>query len=185
MYHQKQNLSIFFCRKKHGFDSIRGPLAWLEEARLCIKCCIVKKAQHPLLSYIDENKFKVFLFDIGLLNCLLDIPGESILEKRIGHYKGYIFENFIAQEIYAKTNKRLISWNEGIAEVEFLITKGADIIPIEVKSAAKSKRARSLDSFIKRYHPPLAYKLTRGNYGYEPERKIVTVPVYCGEKIFT
>jgi len=61
---------------RKGFDSVRGPLSWLWESRLIIKTGIAVKALHPLKSYTDENKFKVYLFDTGLLNCLLNIPGE-------------------------------------------------------------------------------------------------------------
>ena len=44
---------------RKGFDSIRGPLSWLIESRLCVKSTITRKAEHPLISYCDNNKFKV------------------------------------------------------------------------------------------------------------------------------
>jgi len=169
--------------KRKGFDAIRGPLGWLNESRLCIKSRIVRKSEHPLLSYVDENKFKVYLFDVGILNCLLDIPGEVILGQDMGAFKGFIMENFTAQELYCKKNDDLYSWQEGTSELEFLWNEQKDIIPLEVKSAARSRRAKSLDAYIKRYHPSSAFKLSAQNYGRHSSRKFTTLPVYCCGKL--
>jgi predicted AAA+ superfamily ATPase len=168
---------------RKGFDAIRGPLGWLSESRLCIACRIAKKAEHPLLGYTDENKFKVYLFDTGILNCLLDVPGETILGQEGGGFKGFIMENYVAQELYCRKNSELYSWQEGTSELEFLWNEQKDIIPLEVKSARRSRRAKSLDAYIQRYHPPKAWKLTAQNYGYTPGRKITTIPLYCCGKL--
>ena len=169
--------------RRKGFEAIRGPLQWLEESRLCIKSYIAKHVDHPLKGYIDENKFKVYLFDTGILNCILNVPGEVILGENIGPYRGFIIENFIAQEIFACQNQSCIAWQEGNAELEFLILKGKDIIPLEVKSVKRARKAKSLDSYINRYTPEVAYKLTAQNFGYNEKRKIFTIPLYCAHKI--
>ena len=169
--------------RRKGFDAIRGPLSWLIESRLCIKVPIAKKAGHPLISYCDDNKFKVFLFDIGILNCILDIPCEIIFEQGLGPFKGFMLENFVAQELFAGTNRGPVSWQEGTAELEFLVANGKEIIPIEVKSATRGRRARSLDAFIDRYSPSRAIKLTRQNLSRNHIRGITTVPVYCSYKL--
>ena len=168
---------------RKGFDSIASPLSWLVESRLCIRNRIAKRAEHPLLSYCDSNRFKAFLFDIGLLNCLLKLPGEVILGEGIGPYKGFILENFVAQELFAVTNDDSVSWQQGTAELEFLIVQGARIAPVEVKSAARNRMAKSLDAFITRYQPEYAYKLTRENFKFDARRGITTLPVYCSYKL--
>ena len=180
---QDENVKKFMFKavipNRKGFDSIRGPLFWLRESRLIIKTGIAGKAFHPLRSYTDENRFKIFLFDTGILNCLLDIPGEVILDKEIGPYKGFLIENYIAQELYAYYNRDLLSWQEGTSELEFTMVNGKEIIPLEVKSASRQRRAKSLDAFISRYAPRRALKLTGQNYGYSPDRGITTVPLYA------
>lgn len=169
--------------RRKGFDAIRGPLSWLLESRLCIKSLITKRAIHPIKGYVDENKFKMFLFDIGILNCILDIPGEVILDENIGPYKGFILENFIAQELYSYNNKDLISWQEANAELEFLHVDGKNIIPLEVKSAKRSRKAKSMNSFIKRYNPTNAYKISAQNFGHNATQKYTTIPLYCIKKL--
>ena len=169
--------------KRKGFESIAGPLSWLMESRLCIKNQIVKKSLHPLTGYTKDNYFKLFLFDVGILNSILAIPGEVILDSKIGPYKGFIMENFVSQELYERTNANLFSWQEGKAELEFIIVKGKNIIPVEVKSSNRTRKSKSLDSFIERYSPDLAIKLTMQNFSINKNRKITTLPIYLCSKL--
>ena len=62
-------------------------------------------------------------------------------------------ENFVAQELFSGLNYDLIAWSKGQAEIEFLINQGEHTIPIEVKSSKRSRRSKSLDSFVDRYKP--------------------------------
>jgi len=166
-----------------GFDRIIGPLTWLTSSRLCIKSYIASRSGHPLQAYTTDNVFKVFYLDVGLLNAALDTPMESIVEDHLESYKGYIVENFVCQELYSKLDRDLVSWQEGQAEVEFLINQGAEIIPIEVKSGTKSRRAKSLDAYIAKYHPKVAYKLSAQNVGVQ-EGRFITLPLYLCSHIF-
>ncbi|MDQ7009339.1 MAG: AAA family ATPase [Candidatus Gracilibacteria bacterium] len=168
---------------KKGFSSIDGPLTWLSESRLVIKSFISNKANNPLKSHTKENTFKLFFHDIGLLNASLETPISEIILNDLSNYKGYIVENFIAQELFNIFDKDLISWTEGISEIEFLINIGGDIIPIEVKSSEKYRKAKSLDSFIKRYSPKIAYKFTMQNYSKNEDRGYSTLPMYLVGKI--
>ncbi len=166
-----------------GFDRVRGPLTWLEKSRLVIKVLINNKAEHPLKAHTEDNRFKLYFMDVGLLNAALETPIEAIMAHELGSYKGYIAENFVAQELYAKNTGALYSWIEGRAELEFLWIQGKNIVPIEVKSAERSTLAKSLDAYIGRYKPELALKLTGQNRGYDPKRKMLTMPIYLAGKI--
>ena len=168
---------------RKGFDSIAGPLSWLLESRLCIRNRIAKRAEHPVQSYCDSNRFKLFLFDVGLLNCMLRLPGEVILGEHISSYKGFILENFVAQELFSITNQELTSWQQGTAEVEFILANTAEIIPLEVKSSSRNRIAKSLDAYLSRYAPKRAVKLTRQNFSLDNKRNITTIPVYCSYKL--
>ncbi len=167
-----------------GFERISGPLTWLVKSRLCIRNYIAKRSGHPLRGYTDENLFKLFFFDVGLLNAALMTPMEALIENQLDSYKGFIVENFVAQELFAELDHDLVSWTEGNAEIEFLITQGKEIAPIEVKSAMKSRRAKSLDAYIQRYHPKFAYKLSGQNIGRH-EAGYLTLPLYLAGKLLS
>ena len=165
-----------------GYSRISGPLGWLVKGRLCIKSMIASKAGHPLKSYCKENRFKAYLFDMGILNCMLNTPFQAILAEKLGSYKGFLAENFVAQELYSYLNTDLIAWFEGRSEIEFLISQNEHIIPLEVKSSNRSRRSRSLDAFVSRYNPKKAYKLSGQNFGKQGKRGIITLPIYfCGK----
>lgn len=166
-----------------GFDRIIGPLTWLTKSRLCIKNYMAKKSGHPLKAWTSPNAFKLFYFDIGLLNASLGIPMENIATNNLESYKGYILENFVAQELYSIFDDDLFSWNEGAAELEFLVPYKNTIVPLEVKSSTRSRKSKSLDSYIKKYGPAPAFKLSAQNFG-AGNRGYATVPYYLISKIF-
>jgi hypothetical protein len=167
-----------------GFERIRSPLSWLSESRLAIKCSITSKAKLPLGSSKKGNRFKLFLFDVGILNAMLGIPVEALLSNSLGSYKGFIAENFVAQELYGKEDlNELYSLKEGQSEIEFLISRKAHLLPVEVKSSTRTRRSKSLDAFISRYDPPIAYKLSPQRGGLNSEKNILTCPIYFAGKL--
>ena len=163
---------------KKGFESIDGPLTWLEKSRLIIKTYMASRFEQPLKAFTQSNYFKSYVFDVGILNAMLGVPIESLLLQNLGIYKGYLAENFVAQELFSFFDQPLSGWTEGESEVEFVISQGADLCPIEVKASSRARRAKSLDTLISKYHPKTAIKLTGQNRGFSPERGYYTLPLY-------
>jgi predicted AAA+ superfamily ATPase len=126
---------------------------WLTAAELVIKIPIIEHVELPLAAYAEESRFKLYLFDIGILGALADLPPKSILDYEYGTYKGYFAENFVAQELIGKGIKSLYSWQDNRAEIEFLFVDNTRTIPIEVKSGWVT-RSQSLNKYAAKYHPP-------------------------------
>ena len=55
------------------------------------------------------------------------------------------------------------------------------IIPFEVKSGSNSK-AKSLQSFVHKYHPPYQVILSGKNFHYDTNRKKYQIPLYLSAK---
>ena len=144
---------------KKGFGALSGPINWLEKAGLLIKVLISNRSEIPLISFCKDNFFKLYLFDIGLLGCMLGIEPKTILLNNYGMTKGFFIENYVAQELFASTEANLISWQQRNAEIEFLYAIGNKIIPIEVKSGKRTK-SQSLKSYQNRYQPDYAIQIT-------------------------
>lgn len=134
------------------YQRLANVFDWLNAAELIIKVPIVEQVELPLSAYIEESRFKLYLFDIGILGALANLPPQSILEYDYGTYKGYFAENFIAQEFIAKGMSHLYGWQDNRAEIEFLYTMDNYIIPIEVKSGWVT-RSQSLNKYAEKYHP--------------------------------
>ena len=146
--------------RKRGYQDLRGPIDWLEKSRLAWKCYpLVSRPTPPLPSLTKDSRFRLFLFDIGILRYLLRLPYAVQREPKYA-YKGFIAENFVQTELCACVGHPTYGWAEGRAEIEFLHqTATGEIVPVEVKSRRRS-RARSLSSYISRYAPERALTLT-------------------------
>ncbi|MFC1761644.1 ATP-binding protein [Planctomycetota bacterium] len=134
------------------YATLRDPIEWLIKAGLIHKVPICKRCRLPLKAYTDENKFNLYLFDIGMLGAMIDLSYQSILNYDYGSYKGYFAENFVLQELVAQWNKTFFSWNENTASIEFLMALEGEPVPMEVK-ANKSSKAKSLSVFCQKYQP--------------------------------
>ena len=62
------------------------------------------------------------------------------------------------------------------AEIDFIIQRDGQLIPIEVQSADNT-RAKSLKVYMDTYKPAYAIKLSAKNFGFEDNKKIV--PLYA------
>ena len=137
----------------HNFGRLAGPIDWLAKAGLIIQIPVCQKAETPISAYTKPNYFKLFMFDVGLLGAMLELPPASLIKYDFGTYKGYVAENFVAQALKARLNRTSIfGWSEGKSEVEFLLQGEKGPIPIEVKSSSRV-RAQSLKTFVAKYKP--------------------------------
>ena len=162
------------------YSQLAGALDWLKTASLIIQVQIANRGLLPFSAYTAQNLFKAYLFDVGLLGALSDLPPKTILDYDYGSYKGYFAENFVAQEISCATSKPLHSWKESRSEVEFLLEIDGEIVPVEVKSGRATK-ARSLKAFVEKYSSKLGIIMSAENIeiGTHTHR----YPLYLAEKI--
>lgn len=163
------------------YDRLAGSIDWLENAGLILKSHLVNTGHLPFQGYSKENFFKLFIFDVGMLGCMCGLPPQTILEASYGSYKGYFAENFTAQELL-NSGHRLYSWQEGSAEIEFLIELQGDAIPVEVKAGSVVK-AKSLKVFAEKYHPPYEIILRGRPFSQHKNQNIHYYPLYLAGKI--
>ena len=149
-------------------------LDWLIASKLVIPCYFVNKFETPLKGFMDEEKFKLYLSDSGILTQLLEIPRNKILLNENFQYKGVITGNYVANEL--QTNGiNLYYWAKNqVAEIDFLIDTSKGVIPIEVKANEKSK---SLNYFMKENKINFAIRISANNFGFE--NNIKSVPLYA------
>lgn len=161
---------------KSRYAQLAGPIDWLTTAGLVLKTNFISRAAQPLKAHAIENAFKLYLFDVGLLGALGNLAPRNIWEYNFGSYKGYLAENFVAQEFMTNGIPDYYAWNENMAEIEFVIDREGQIVPIEVKSG-QATRSRSLGAFIQKYHPQQAFVLSL-NMKKEHRSPIRGMPLY-------
>lgn len=154
------------------------PLDWLLSANMVQKVNCVKTIEKPLKGFEDNDTFKLFLSDIGILNNLLNISINDILNDNLKIYKGVITENYVANQLLANEIPLFYWKNKQNVEVDFLIETKDGIIPIEVKSSDNTQ-SKSLKIYSTLFDPPYAIRMSTKDFGYNSETKIKSVPLYA------
>ena len=138
----------------------------------------------PLKAYIDFTAFKLFLLDVGLLGALSDLDAESILEGNeiFVEFKGALTEQYVLQELVAETEYTpyYYATEKASFEMDFMIQKGKNIVPIEVK-AETNQKAKSLKAYCQKYEPEYAVRISMKNY--QEEEWVTNLPLYAARTI--
>lgn len=158
-------------RKKYG-----GSVTWLVDSALVNICYNVYEPYIPLLGNSNDDHFKLYSNDTGLLcsNYGFEMK-KAILDNLLkGNTKGGIYENVIGECLIKKGYKLYYYKPDSTHEIEFLIEKNNEVLPIEVKASNSS--TVSLNNFIDEFHPSIAFKFIDGNVGMDGVKK--TLPHY-------
>lgn len=150
---KEQNKKFMYRRvEKNGRSRMfNDALDWLYDAGLVIYCDNLKTIQKPLSSYIEEEDFKLFLLDTGILMSMF--PSEKRYNVLSGSEDidiGGIYENAVACVIAnARKNNNTTYLNmEQQLDLDFVIEIKDVLTIIEVKSGENLKSA-SLKKYLK------------------------------------
>lgn len=159
--------------KKRDYKSA---LDWLISGNMVFTSYNVKKPEIPLKVFEDEDVFKMYLSDVGILTNLSEVKLTDIMLNSKFMYKGAITENYIAQELSSKDSSLYYWTSNRDAEVDFLIYNNDGIIPVEVKSV-ESNTSKSLNVYIDKYRPNYSIRISTKNFGFE--NNIKAIPLYA------
>lgn len=158
-------------RRKFG-----GSVKWLRDSNLVNACFNVSEPYIPLMANAKEDQFKLYINDTGLLTSIYGFETKlAILNNTIkGNAKGGIYENIIAECLVKRGYSLYYYKPNDSLEIEFIIEKNGEVIPIEVKASNAS--SISLNNFIATFNPNIAYKLIANRNGKVDEK--ITLPHY-------
>ena len=153
-------------------------IEWLALSGIVSQIYKVEQIRKPLENYRDIDSFKIYVSDVGLLCAKKDLLAQDILymSDELDDFKGGMAENYVNSQLIANGYKTYYWMSDRGAEIDFILQREGDIIPIEVKSADNTK-AKSLNVYIKTYSPQYSIKLSAKNFGFEAGKK--TVPLYA------
>jgi len=145
----------------------------------------------PLISLINEKKFKLLFLDIGLAQRSTGLDANILLQKDLLLVnRGMIAEQFVGQELLAYANPyeaaQLFFWSRektnSKAEVDYVITVDEHIIPVEVK-AGSTGRLKSLQIFMQEKKSKLGVRVSQLPLSFDSEKRILSVPLYMISEI--
>lgn len=154
-------------------------IQWLKDSGLIYQVHRIKKPALPISGYAEENIFKLFMLDVGLLSAKTSLDVRVLLKgsKIFTEFKGAMTEQFVLQELSAKEDIEIGYWanKNGDAEVDFVAQIGSKIVPIEVK-AGENLRARSLVFYNEKYSPEICVRTSLADY--KQTENLYDVPLY-------
>ncbi len=166
---------------------LKEALELLEKAGVVIKIKRTSGAGLPLEAGVKDAYFKVLFLDVGLLHAVNGIYLDTVQAKDFtALFKGAVAEQFVGQELLAYQNPYsrplLYYWareaKNSNAELDYLIQKEGEAIPIEVKSGSTG-RLKSMHMFMEKYQVRQGIKISQAPY--DSENQIISLPLYSLE----
>jgi predicted AAA+ superfamily ATPase len=176
----KENKKFQYKILKKGASASHFGVAvdWLCSSGIILQCKRIDHGKMPPAAYVDLSAFKLYMADTGLLLAKAGIPVQNIIlnTANADDFKGAITENYVAQALVS-SGYDLYYWeSDSRAEVDFIIVRDGQVVPIEVKAAINNK-SKSLGVYVDRYKPPYSIRISARNFGFE--NGIKSIPLYA------
>lgn len=166
----------------------------INESMIGNYCRNVSNPELTLELFAEDEKFKLFLGDTGLLITQILTSSEhtdndlyrKIISGKFGTNLGMVFENIVAQMLRASGHilffhqfKCTAKGNavEKQYDIDFLIVRNSHICPVEVKSSNYSRHT-SLDVFLEKYKVKCPERYIIYTKDYKKEEGVTFIPAY-------
>ena len=161
------------------FSRYQNSFIWLKNAGVALPTFCVTEPTVPLMLNKSANLFKLFLSDVGLLASMyMDGIQLKLLNREKDINFGSVYENAAAQELKAHGYDLYYFNSRKQGEIDFVIERGGDVLPIEIKSGKDYQRHAALDNVLgnKDYAIPTAFVFQNDNVS--ADGRIVYLPIY-------
>lgn len=171
-------------------ESALNELYELIQSKTVLPAYNVNDPNTGLSSMYNKDNFKLYLSDVGLLVTLMFKDREftsndiylKLLSDKLNVNLGIFYENVIAQTLVTNGHKLYYHtmYNEVQKrnyEVDFLISDGKKISPIEVKSSSY-KAHKSLDIFCEKYSNRIKNRYVIYPKDLEVKDNVIYLPTY-------
>lgn len=165
-------------------------IAELRESKTVLVAYHANDPNVGMSSSIDLEKFKLYLADTGLFVTLAfkdadftdNVIYEKLLADKLPVNLGAIYENVVAQELVATGHGLFYhTWpKEGANrnyEIDFIVSDGKKISPIEVKSSGYKTHA-SLDNFSEKYSSRIGRQFLVYTKDIRKDGAVTCIPTY-------
>ena len=161
------------------FSRYRNSFLWLVNAGVALPTFGVTEPTVPLMLNKSSNLFKLFLSDVGLLAAMyMDGIQLKLLNREKDINFGSVYENAAAQELKAHGYDLYYFNSKKPGELDFVIERGGNVLPIEIKSGKDYQRHAALDNVMgnRDYAIPTAYVFQNDNLRVED--RVAYLPIY-------
>lgn len=182
----RENKKFLYSVVKEGARAreYENALNWLYNADLVKKVFRITKPGLPLSAYDDLSAFKIYMGDVGLLRKHSHLATSAFMESNrlFTEFKGALTENFVLQSLIRQFEVVPRYWANVTYEVDFVMQRENDIIPVESK-AGENIKSTSVKNYEKLYseETPLIVRISLRNLSLDG--KILNVPLFMIDQI--
>lgn len=180
----KENKKFIYGIIKEGARAKDFELAllWLLDYGFVAMVNRVTAPRIPLKAYEDFKAFKLFVLDIGLLSCMVNLESRTLVngDTLFSEFKGALTEQFVFQQLRILLGHEIYYWtnDRGTAEIDFLTSILGHPVPIEVKAETNLK-SKSLKAFREKFSPAMSSRLSLADF--EMVDGLANIPLYSSE----
>lgn len=163
---KNKRFNVSDVEKGARYDRMKDDFLWLTTAGVAIASYNMTEPLLPLSLNEKASLFKLFLSDVGLLTTMYGKATTlRIVNGEAGINKGGIFENVIAQELFAHGYETYYYISKKFGELDFVVEHDGKVLPIEVKSGKDYMRYTALDNVmgVEEYNIPEAFVFSSAN----------------------
>lgn len=184
---QKENKKFMYGLMKEGDRAkfYEEAIAWLRRYGFVHKVNRITQPEIPLEGCENAKVYKLFIVDIGLLGCMLDLQQEKFLDDKIFvEAEGALTEQYILQQmnVFSDWNVHYYANERSACEINFLIDNGRLVIPVDVRMKVSTK-AKRLRTYQSKFKPAKVVQISMADYN--KENQILHLPIYAVEKMIT
>ncbi len=182
----RENKKFLYSAVKPGARAreYENALNWLKNANLVSKVNRITKPGLPISAYDDLEAFKIYMVDVGLLRRHSNLASSAFAEniRLFTEFKGALTENFVYQSLIRTYDVPPRYWAESPYEVDFIIQKENDVLPIEAKAGTNVK-ATSVKKYAHDYekNTPIIIRMSLRNFSFDG--KILNVPLFMIDEL--
>lgn len=182
----KENKKFLYSAVKEGARAreYENAVNWLYSADMVRKVYRISKPGLPISAYDDLSAFKIYMGDVGLLRKHSHLATSAFNENNrlFTEFKGALTENYVLSSIARQFEVKPRYWANTQYEVDFIVQRENDIIPLEVK-AGENVKATSIKNYYKLYESetPIIVRLSLRNLSLDGN--VLNVPLFLADKL--
>lgn len=182
----KENKKFLYKVAKEGARAreYEDALQWLVDAQLVRKIYRSSAPGLPISAYDDLSAFKLYLVDVGLLRRLALLAPSAFSEgnRLFTEFKGALSENYVLQALQNQFEATPRYWSvlNPSYEVDFLIQRENDILPVEVKSEDNTSSI-SLRKFKEKFSDKVSLRIRFSLDNLKLDDDLLNIPLFMAD----
>lgn len=160
-------------------------LQWLVDANLVKKIYRSTAPGLPISAYDDLSAFKIYLVDVGLLRRLALLAPTAFGEgnRLFTEFKGALSENYVLEALSNQFEATPRYWSQinPPYEVDFIIQRENEIIPVEVKAEANTE-AKSLKKYQEKFGDRTKLRVRFSLDNLKLDGNLLNIPLFLADQ---